>query len=93
MKVQGSPKYHFIITSNQVLKQIKLNEKLNEHTISQSGKKPIIEKTFTRNMQKTGKCFTLFHLHKFTQSLLKKIKILEEYIICEEKNNKKCKNL
>jgi hypothetical protein len=26
------------------LKQIKLNGKLNEHTISQSGKKPIIEK-------------------------------------------------
>jgi hypothetical protein len=43
MKVQKSPKYHFIITSSQILKKKKKHGKLNEHTISQSGKKPIIE--------------------------------------------------
>jgi len=43
-------------------------------------------------MQKKDKRFTLPHLHKFTQSLLKKVKILEEYIMCEEENDKQCKN-
>ncbi len=32
------------------MKQVKSNGKLNEHIISQGGKKPMIEKSFIRNM-------------------------------------------
>jgi hypothetical protein len=44
-------KDHFIKTSSQAMKQIKSNGKLNEHTTSQSGKKPMIERRITRNTE------------------------------------------
>jgi hypothetical protein len=47
-----------------------------------------MEKKISKKYAKKGKCFTLFHMHKFTQSLEKKVKILEEYIMCEEENDK-----
>jgi hypothetical protein len=53
-------KDHFIKTLNQAIKQIKSNGKVNEHTISQSGKKPMIERRLTGIME--GKVSVTFYV-------------------------------
>jgi hypothetical protein len=62
IKVQGNPKDCFNLTSSQVSKQVKSNE----HIINQSGKKPMIERRPTKNMQERASatlCFTYTSSH------------------------------
>jgi hypothetical protein len=88
----GNLKDHFIKTSSQTINQIKSNGKLNEHTISQSAKKPMVERRLTRNME--GKVSATFYVTwTISHNHCEKNQSTKETYQCEEENDQLCKNL